>query len=431
MSSRTRRLLSVPLCTVLIAGAIPAIHAAELGDPRVSSHIGQQLVADIELTLLEDAGTPVQARLASPEVYSEAGIAVPAALSSLNLSVMRRDGRQFLHATTLRPVDADHLHLYLELTDHGQRVVRLATLWLTPDPNPAPVALPVPVPVPSAAALPAPTPAPAHAQVAPKIAAAAPVPKPMPPAPVPKPAPLLPVAQPAQLPLHTALQTPARPAACAPQSGEAQACVVLGARNAELRARIGQLEQRVKGLQASLGAGQGKPAGRGAAALPAPALAAAGREAPTPVPQQPVVRAPEPKSAAHKAVMRAPEPTFAPQKPVVMAPEPKPAPAPAGPAPIASIKPLVPHKPKTPPPEADPPWSMIGGALAVLAALAALGGAAALVRARRKRSPKAAIPAAPDAPGVLPRLRERFFTGNGGKAPADPASKLAAEPTLK
>jgi Tfp pilus assembly protein FimV len=390
---------------MLIAGAV---HAAELGDPRVSSHIGQQLVADIELTLLEDANTPVQARLASPEVYSGAGIAVPPVLSSLNLTVMRRDGRQFLHATTLRPVDADHLHLYLELSDHGQRVVRLATLWLTPDPNPAPVALPAPAPV-LAALAPAPAPARVHAAAEPAPPALAwakrPVPAPVhaeppaaktvpppPPAPAPK---LLP------LPVHAA----ARPAACTPQSGEAEACVALGAKNAELRARIGQLEQRVKGLQASLGAGK----------LAAPQPVAPKPEAPKPQAPKPQGPKPEaPKPAAQK-----PSPPAPPQ-------ETRPLPRPAGPAPISSIKPLVPHKPKAPAPaDDDPPWGAIGGGLAVLAAL---GGAAALVRVRRKRPRNVDIPADP---GVLPRLRERFFARNGVKAQTDPVAERAVEPSLE
>lgn len=429
MLRRTRRLLSASL----IASAACTAHAAELGDPRVASHIGQQLVADIELTSLEDANTPVQVRLASPEVYSEAGIAVPSVLSTLNLSVMRRDGRQFLHATTLRPVDADHLHLYLELVDHGQREVRLATLWLTPDPHPAPAPALVPAVAPAVVApsvlapavaapaapaavarprlrAPLPVPAPVHAHVEvepapPPLAWARPpvsvsVPAPAHAAPAVKIAPPLPVPKLAPLPIHA----PARPAACAPQSGEAEACIALGAKNAELRARIGQLEQRVKGLQASLGAG---PGGKPVAAPPAPAAAT-----------------PAAKPPAQNAAKSAPPQAAAP-KPAAPAQEIKPPPRPAGPMPISAIKPLVPHEHKTPPPDDDLPWGMIGGAAAVLAAL---GGAAALLRARGKRSRNVDIP---DEPGMLPKLRERFFARNGGKAIIDPVSEPVAEPTLE
>jgi hypothetical protein len=429
MRRRTCRFLFV-----LLTSAACAAHAAELGDPRVSSHIGQQLVADIELGSLDDPNTPVQVRLASPEVYSEAGIAVPPVLSSLNLSVMRRDGRQFLHATTLRPVQADHLHLYLELTDRGQRVVRLATLWLTPDPAPAPAPLPAPMPV---AAAPAAAPAPVPARVAPP--APAPVrahaeTEPAPPAlawakppahlpPAAKTAPPLPAPRLALLPIHAA----ARPAACPAQSGEAEACVALGAKNAELRARIGQLEQRVKGLQASLGAGQqGKSDGKVASAPPAPA----GHDAPTPdahdagkpEAQKPEAPKPQPpRPGAQKLDTPVPDAKPSETKP----PETKPPPRPAGPMPISSIKPLVPHKPKAPPPDDGLPWGMIGGALAVLAAL---GGGAALLRSRGKRSRNVDIP---EPPGMLPRLRERFFARNGGKGMADPAAEPAAEPTLE
>jgi hypothetical protein len=191
------------------------------------------------------------------------------------------------------------------------------------------------------------------------------------------------------LPVHAA----AHPAACVPHSGEAEACVALGAKNAELRARIGQLEQRVKGLQASLGAGQqAKPDAHDAAKL--------------------IAQNPEP-----------PKPDA--QQPGAPAQATRPPPRPAGPMPISSIKPLVVHKAKAAPPDDGPPWGMIGGGLGVLAAL---GGAAALLRARGKRSRNVDIP---DEPGMLPRLRERFFARNGGKAAADPETGQAAEPTLE
>ena len=127
------------LSTLLLVAAFGTVHAAELGEARVSSHIGQPLVADIELTMIDDPSAAVSVRIANPEVYNGAGFAMPPVLASVNLSVMRRDGRQFLHVTSLRPVDSEHLHLYLELQDKGQRSVRLATLWLTPDPHPAPL----------------------------------------------------------------------------------------------------------------------------------------------------------------------------------------------------------------------------------------------------------------------------------------------------
>ena len=144
MASRLPLLFS---CALLASAA----GAAELGDQRVGSYMGQPLVADIELTLIEHPAARVEVRLAHPNVYRGANIGMPHVLSTLNMSVMQRDGRQFLHVTSRAPVESSHLHLYVELTDGGQRSVRLATLWLTPDPNPAPlpapVAAPAPVPV--------------------------------------------------------------------------------------------------------------------------------------------------------------------------------------------------------------------------------------------------------------------------------------------
>jgi pilus assembly protein FimV len=232
--------------SALLAGAT---QAAELGEPRVSSHIGQPLVADIELTMLEDAANPVQVRLAHPNVYKGASIGMPAVLSTLRMSVMRRDGRQFLHVTSLGAVESEHLHLYLELADGSQRTVRLATLFLTPDPHPAPPPAPVAPPVPVKAAEPEPKPLPV------------PAPAPAKPAPVPakpKPAPHSMTAHALPKPLPKPEPKPAPPpagAACAPQpKQDVDACVVLGAKNAMLREQLGQLEDKVRVLQVAVGA---------------------------------------------------------------------------------------------------------------------------------------------------------------------------------
>ena len=438
------RRIRLILCSLFLA-AFASVHAAELGDPRVSSHIGQPLVADVELTLLDDASTPVQVRVASPEVYNGAGIAVPPVLASLNLSVMRRDGRQFLHVTSLRPVDADHVHLYLDLVDKGQRAVRLATLWLTPDPTPAPA------PAPARVAAPAPLStavadaallaqveraraARAAAAAAAEPAAAPAAPRPQVrrphPAPVAK-APALPVAQP-----------DAHPAACARPAAEAQACVALGAKNDELRARLGQVEDRMKKLQVSLAAPvaakppvvteRKEPGAKAEPANIAPAHGEATKsESAKAAPAHAEVAKSEPaKAAPVHAEAAKPEPAKD-AKPAPEAPKPAaavpPAPAkpivPAGPRPIRSIKPLVVHPPKAPPPDDGLPW----GWIAAVAGVLALGGAGAFVAVRRRRSGAGGGGASP-----LARLRARF-AARAGKAQPDAPERLAqqaAEPTL-
>jgi hypothetical protein len=163
----------------------------------------------------------------------------------------------------------------------------------------------------------------------------------------------------------------AHPAACAIPAGEAQACAALGAKNDELRSRLGQVEDRMKKLQVSL-------------AAPVPA-------APPPV----KVEAPKPAAAAA---------TPAQPKPVV----------PAGPRPIHSIKPLVPHKPKPPAPDESWPWGWIGAVVGVLA----LGGAGAFVVVRRRKAGGAA------APGLVDKLKARFAAR--ARTPRDEG----AEPTI-
>lgn len=305
-------------------------HAAELGEAQVLSHLGQALVADVELTLIEDPAAKVAVRLANPDVYRGANIAMPPVLSSLNMTVMRRDGRQFLHLTSLKPVETRILHLYLELVDGGQRSVRLVSLWLTPDPTPAPVAVPVAVPVP------APRPAAAlhtgeeYVDVA---RPAAPAVRKVPVKAVPRTAP---VRKPVAAPVVAA--APVEAPACAAQapSEQVNACVALGEKNAALHQQLGKLEEKVKVLQ---GAGVVVPA---AAPVPAPVPVPAAKEAPKD----------QPKGA-----------------------------------------PRIHRKPKKvePPPEAETPWLPIGGAIGAVLAIGAL--VLVLLR-RRKRSSFGKIPAA-------------------------------------
>jgi hypothetical protein len=405
MSRRSRSSVATIVSAAVLAGTcLASAGAAELGDARVTSHIGQQLVADVELTMVEDASAPVQVRLASPDVYSGAGIAVPPALSSLTLSVTRRDGRQFLHATTLRPVNADHLHLYVELIDKGQRAVRLVTLWLTPDPNPAPptpvpaaapvvlpataarpvAPVPVPAPVPASVPAPAPATAPVHAPVAATPKREAPV---VPVAPkLPRPVP--------SFTLPQAAHAGPKPAACSAQADDAKACTALGVKNDALRAQLGKLEEKVKTLQAKLGV---------AAAAAVPAVPVAPAKAAEPVKKEEDHPAPQAAAPQHEQAKPVPTAEATPEAPKAaeaLPPSPPPPPMPeikpAAPKPIHSIKPLVPRKPKEKEVAQDEgglPWGWIGGGIAVLA----LAGGAGVALVRRKRAGNLAPSALPAA----------------------------------
>jgi hypothetical protein len=410
------------------AGALQAAaNAAELGEARVSSHIGQQLVADIELAQVDDPAAQVSVRLASPEVYNGAGVALPSVLASLNLSVMRRDGRQFIHVTSLRPVEAEHLHLYLELGDKGQRAVRLVTLWLTPDPNPAPAPVPTPAPVSMPPPVPVPVPLPVRVAAAPVHATPAAPPAALPPAaPAPRPvqrakpaavvASIAPVRKPAQAAAHVDSQ----PAACAPQPDEAQACSALGAKNAALRGQLDKLEEKVKGLQQHMGVA---PAGAPAKAEGVKAAAHKAEEPKAAEPKAEEPKAEEPKTEAHKAGEQKPEAHKPEQhKPEEALAPPKPLIKPAGPKPISSIKPLVIHKPKVTAEEGGAPWGWIAAGIAALAAIG--GGAAFLLRGRAHK-----LMHAGNAPGMFDKLRQRFAARNRAPAAGTMPEKVA-EPSL-
>lgn len=196
-----QNMMRTTLTALALALPLGAI-AAELGQPVVKTHIGQPLVADIEL--LPDEGGLVRATLAGDEVYQVANIVRPPVLGSLHMSVMRRDGRQFLHITSIKPVEKEYLHLFLELIENGKRSIRPATLWLTPEPPP-PVR-------------------PVRPALAPVLAAA---PKPI----VPKPA------QPKPLPAPSQPDT---------------ACMAMDYQNAQLSAQIVDLEEKVKALQLAI-----------------------------------------------------------------------------------------------------------------------------------------------------------------------------------
>jgi hypothetical protein len=364
-------------CVLLSCG----VGAAELGEPRISSYIGQPLALELELTALASPATPVQARLAHPDVYRGANIGMPAVLSTLAMRVSQRDGRQFLRVTSSAPVESSRLHLYLDLADGGTRDVRLVTLFIAPNPNPpAPaVPLPAPAPVPVPLPMPAKGPAPVVADLsaapvsapaaAPKPTAVKPRPPKLPKVPKPPhlatpatpvlaekvaPAPELAEATPTStpvskpLPVPVALPVPASAATCAPASSvdNATVCAALDVKNAQLREQIGTLEDKVRVLQVALGA------------------------SPSAVVQDKV-------------------------------------------APRAAPRPS--RKRPAPEPEASTPWGWIAGA--VVAVLGVAGGTLFLLRRRKRAAPM--IQPMPRA-SLMARLRQRFARKTKAPAPVEP-----------
>jgi pilus assembly protein FimV len=252
--------------------ALPPVMAAELGEMAVLSHVGQPLLAELELTALApDEVSGVAVRLASPDVYRGGGIGMDPALQTLTISPFERGGRHYVRVATRQAIQAGHVHLYLLLGNGNGAIVRLATLWLTPAPPaavpvsaPARPVMPVPAPAPLPRAVPG-MPAPDAAALAARARAEGLVR----PARVFVPPPAAPKLAAPALPRRAAAPV----AACAPQAdaGQAAACMALDEKNTALNEKLGELEGKIGVLQQALALP--------AAAVP-PAAAPAVAEAP-------------------------------------------------------------------------------------------------------------------------------------------------------
>ncbi|HEU4817201.1 hypothetical protein [Janthinobacterium sp.] len=256
--------------------ALPPVMAAELGEMAVQSHVGQPLLAELELTALApDEVNGVAVRLASPDVYRGGGIGMDPALQTLTISPFERGGRHYVRVATRQAIQAGHVHLYLLLGNGNGAIVRLGTLWLTPAP---PAAVPVSAPARPAIPVPAPVstpvPLPRAVSVAPSpdaaaLAARARAEGLVRPARVFVPPPAAPKLAAPALPRRAAAPV----AACAPQAdaGQAAACMALDEKNTALNEKLGELEGKIGVLQQALALP--------AAAVP-PAAAPAVAEAP-------------------------------------------------------------------------------------------------------------------------------------------------------
>ena len=251
---------SLIACAAASLALPPVVGAAELGEMAVLSHVGQPLLAEIELTALApEEASGVAVRLASPDVYRGGGIGMDPALQTLTISPLERGGRHYVRVSTRQAIQAGHVHLYLLLGNGSGAVVRLGTLWLTPA-LPAAVSVPVRPAVPAPVPVSTPVPLPRAVPVAPSPDAAAlaararaeglvrPARVFVPPAAAPAPA--APVQQ-RPAPMRRAT---APVAACAPQADmeQAQACVALDEKNTVLTEKLGELEGKIGALQKAL-----------------------------------------------------------------------------------------------------------------------------------------------------------------------------------
>jgi len=194
-----RRSISIVAALAASLALAAAANAAGLGRLTVLSTLGEPLAAEIEIVSLqpgEDEG--LAARLASADVFAQAGIDVNPALNTVRITIERRDKRAYLRVTTREPISEPFLDLLIELQWPSGRLVREYTFLLDPPeyrsrqqaiaaaaapraaapaaekPAPAPAAEePKPAEAPSAAAAPAPEAAPTPAPAAPAPSPAA------------------------------------------------------------------------------------------------------------------------------------------------------------------------------------------------------------------------------------------------------------------
>ncbi|MDP5008498.1 MAG: LysM peptidoglycan-binding domain-containing protein, partial [Glaciimonas sp.] len=114
---------------VFMSGA----HAASFGKLTVLSSLGQPLRAEIELTsVAKEEEWQLTAKLASPDVYKQAGIEFNASLMSLQFMIDERGTRKFVRVTSSQPINEPVVDVLMELGGTKTRVVREYTLMLDP-----------------------------------------------------------------------------------------------------------------------------------------------------------------------------------------------------------------------------------------------------------------------------------------------------------
>ena len=122
--------LAVASCMSL---ATTAAEAAGLGKLTVFSSLGQPLKAEVELSATGEELVGMNARLAPPDIFKQAGVEYSQALSDLRFKVERRaNGKSVLQLSSARPVNEPFLDFLVELTWPSGRLVREYTFLLDP-----------------------------------------------------------------------------------------------------------------------------------------------------------------------------------------------------------------------------------------------------------------------------------------------------------
>lgn len=122
-------------CWLVVLIAFPfLVNAAGLGKLTLGSSLGQPLRAEIELVSIKGDEIPsLTARVASPEAFRQAGVALAPYHSSLVISVEKRaNGQPYVQITSPQSINEPFLNLLIELNWSSGRLLREYTVLLDP-----------------------------------------------------------------------------------------------------------------------------------------------------------------------------------------------------------------------------------------------------------------------------------------------------------
>ena len=121
---------------ILSISCFAPVEAAEIGNIRVLSYIGQALKAEIELTAVTpEEAQSLQVKLALPDVYRLANIRRNSVLNNVRLQLRQQEQRFVVVMYSNQAILDSYLNIYLEFNDTKGHEVRALTLWLEADPN--------------------------------------------------------------------------------------------------------------------------------------------------------------------------------------------------------------------------------------------------------------------------------------------------------
>jgi pilus assembly protein FimV len=134
VSKPSSKRIAAAVAFALMSGGAGSAWAAGLGRLTVQSALGQPLRAEVEVTALSrEEAASLNARLAPPDAFRQAGLEFNAALSSLRFAIDRRnDGRTFVRISSIQPINEPFVDLLVELNWATGKFVREYTFLLDP-----------------------------------------------------------------------------------------------------------------------------------------------------------------------------------------------------------------------------------------------------------------------------------------------------------